>query len=230
MLQGIGIEEDESSFNFEKDKDYEPNYCRICDSFLFETETCHNCGLVSGIPIFEPEPYSWNYDKKQNCGFEVLRKRFYLPLTHFKDHLRRYLGSRFTEIPEFLLDICKKEVNVKGKNSYAKIRKIIKREKLGKYYPDIFCIIYKCGGITPNVSSEIMRNCVKNFESLMWKFAEIRENIKRKSMPSNYMVLDRLLRKNGHIPFYEIPKLKSPVLRKRADLLISALIQEVFNE
>lgn len=197
---------------------------------------CNECGLCmkEKVIVYQQPTYSNNissfYFQKPLGSTNTItfyRKRFYKPLTHFKEHLRRYMGSRFTNIPHDLISKLK-DVDVENVNAYFLIKAKMKSLGLNKYYKEIFMIIYQLGGVRPYIDNVLYEQCVADFQKLMFHFIKGRNEWKRHSMPSMYMVLDILLRKNGHTPYYTIPCLKDDQLRERVYKIYNELADKSF--
>lgn len=178
---------------------------------------CFNCGLVQGIIGYEQEDW-WNREPY------LPRKRAYKPLTHFKDHLRRYLGVSQQELP---LDLKEKllgeRFNLKDRRLFVQIKRKLKQWKYNHFYREIFHIIYWLGGRQPDIDSRQIEYCYRRYNDFTNRFSRIRKRIGRHSMPSHFMVLDCLLREVNHEPFYRLPTLKSRELRSRVENLLLEL-------
>ena len=106
-------------------------------------------------------------------------------------------------------------VDVNDKDAYFIVQRQLKSMKLNSLYKEIFTIIYRKGGHNPKIDHEIFEKCITEFKILMYHFLRNKEMWGRHSMPSIYMMMDILLRENGHVPFYNIPKLKDLILREK---------------
>lgn len=191
---------------------------------------CYVCGKVADGVILE-QPQS-AFDKNNNMssyrsakntvsqGWEMRYKRKYRSYTHFRDHLYRYAGSRTRCDLELAKDLM--HVDMNDWNAYLEVKKVLKKKKLSKRYRDIFTIIYQLGGEKPKLSSQLIQQCNNDYRALETYFNENKEYFGRKSMPSVYMLLDIILRKNGHEPKYFIPQVKDKKLNKR--------VQDFFNK
>jgi hypothetical protein len=205
----------------------EPKRC--CDDIVEDTlngcMVCCGCGLVVERKMFiYHQPYqqrsnfSNQFQKPLGSDGHVYftRKRYYQPLTHFKEHLRRYMGARFTIIPDSILDKVREEVaNVNDTNAHDLVKAVLKRNGHTRFYKEIFTIIYLCGGEAPNLSIAVYNTCIEDFKKLMYHFMKSRQEWQRHSMPSMYMLLDMLLRNNGHTPHFNFPHLKNMRLRQQ---------------
>lgn len=145
----------------------------------------------------------------------IERKRGYKSLTHFKEHLRRYMGARFGEYPKDMIEKMRGSVAVDDPNCYRDVQSLLKRNGHRKMYKEIFTIIYALGGTKPGIDNKVFDACVTDFMWLQARFTQMKKmsSTGRKNMPSMYVLLDLLLKRNGHQPFYTIPYLKDENLQ-----------------
>lgn len=146
-------------------------------------------------------------------------------MTHFKEHLRRYMGARFGEPPKGLVEKLGEMVNVNDPKCYRHVQKALKQLGHKNLYKEIFTLIYSLGGKRPYIDNHIFDNCVTDFMWLQAQFAQLRKNeaTKRKNMPSMYVLMDILLKRNGHQPFYQLPYLKDEILQSKVIELFEIL-------
>lgn len=157
---------------------------------------------------------------KNNTGVQLpTKKRFYQSKIHFMTHLKRYLGlvTSYSDVDEKLIEQIKKEIDVMDKMAYFNVREILKRRKLGKHYKDIFFIIYECGGVRPQLSGEQMRLLERHIGSIQTYFYANRDRWGKKSMPCVPWILEKLMRRCGHEPYYCLHSLKAAALQKEAE-------------
>ena len=124
------------------------------------------------------------------------------------------MGARFTDISDEVLKGMD-DVDIHDRQAYNLVKGILKKLKKPKLYKEIFTIIYLKGGHKPALENEVYENCIKDFKIIMNYFLTIRSTYGRHSMPSNYMLLDLILRRNGHDPYYVIPYLKNDECRDK---------------
>lgn len=156
------------------------------------------------------------------------KKRFYKPVTHFKEHLRRYMGARFTEFPNnFMEQIEQQKIDVMDRNAYHTVRKALKDLGYSRYYKEIFTIIYALGGKKPHLDDQIYHKCVHVFGQLTQAFERLKKDMKRHSMPSHYVCMKMLLQHFQHEPYYLLPTLKDDRLLKQAEEMIDRLCKEL---
>lgn len=152
-------------------------------------------------------------------------KRGYKSLTHFKEHLRRYMGARFGKYPENLLAKLRGKVNVADPNCYRDVQRLLKVNGFSKLYKEIFTIIYSLDGKRPKIDNRIFDACVTDFMWFQSRFRQMKKmsSTCRKNMPSMYVLLDILLRRHGHTPFYVIPKLKDEQLQANVMMVFAVM-------
>jgi hypothetical protein len=215
-----------------------------CDGQVIEDRkngiyVCMKCGMCLNekIIVYEPEYHQgtnaggWANPLGSQSGVTFKKKRFYSPTTHFKEHLRRYMGARFRDLPENLIEELKevKTLNVECRDAYFQVKQELKVRGYNKYYKEIYTIIYLLGGVHPKVSMEQYEECVRQFKVLMFYFFKSRSRFGRYSMPSMYMVMEFLLKRNGHEPYYTIPHLKDDELRARVVSIYNSLFVDNKN-
>lgn len=192
---------------------------------------CYGCGKVVQSYLIEGMgETSSDYIK----DFNPRKRRHYHPYIHFHTHLKRYLGDVDLKIKEHHLENIQATIDVHDRNAYAHIRSYLKKNKLSDCYKAIFRIIHQLGGKKPELSSVQYENikhdfihlqtyflsnsgkyCALNSGGMVVKQRESMGKFNRKSIPCLSMLLDILLRKNGHQPYYHIPQLKDFDLRQR---------------
>jgi hypothetical protein len=192
---------------------------------------CDGCGrVVQNYLIEGMGDTSSAYIK----DFNPRKRRHYHPYIHFHTHLKRYMGDVDLKIEDNHLENIRNQIDVHDRHAYTLIRKYLKKNKLSDCYRAIYRIIYQLGGSKPVLSSKQYENIKQDFINLemyfldhsgkycslsssgiVFKERESMGKFNRKSIPCLSMLLDILLRKNGHEPYYHIPHLKDLDLRKR---------------
>ncbi len=209
--------------NIDTDRNGESFYC-------YECGRCLRDRVIIYCPDYATTSHNSGFTNSGNSNYTSItftRKRFYKPLTHFKEHLRRYMGARFTEIPTAVFQDLK--IDAKDPEAYFVIKSHLKKNKNTLFYKEIFKILYILGGDVPKVSYETYMACIQDFKNIMYQFNHFKALWKRHSMPSMYMIMDILLRKNGHQPYYTIPYLKDKNLSQRVDDIYNFLYSKSIN-
>ena len=162
--------------NYVKNEDDDPlAFCEHCGSEEIVTmindgmTQCNQCNTVSFIIIDNDKP-SYKEPQKEISYLNYKRKN------HFNEWLNQIQGKETTEIPEnifndILLEIKKLKVTNMADLSPVKIREILKKLKLNKYYEHAPYIYYRITGI-PNqyLSPELEEKLRNMFEAIQVPF------------------------------------------------------------
>lgn len=222
----------------------EPNILICCGPIELNRRegnySCLHCGLVKDpyYIVQEEEPQYPNSQLPLGCKSQYTynRPRYYTPVTHFREHVRRYLGARFTAIPEQLLeDLRYRNIPILDIDAFQLVKTALhslrhhtysitsfntktkffetKHVKSTSFYKDIFLIIYELGGKRPRFTQ--LNEIYQKYRELVYFFNNSKQNLNRRNMPCNYMLLDILLRELGHEPYYKLPYLKNQELQMK---------------
>lgn len=226
MLECIGIHETEYTEEPVINREIRYTCCDVVQEGADHMLTCWGCGKVFDIynVVNEEEPdFSGGPLGGRSQYSPLVKKRIYKRLTHFKEHVRRFLGARFTVIsPEIINEISKEIPNLKDRQCYNKVKGVLKRLKRPKLYKEIFTIIYQLGGVKPTLKN--VDNIYQLYRNFDYYYAlKVRDGqIKRRNGISFYMMLDLFLKEMGHESYYEIPYLK--------DLELRSQVLEIFTQ
>jgi hypothetical protein len=169
--------------------------------------TCFQCGLQDPndcqydyMPIVQYPGRNFNGSIQPCYASEIRKRRFYSPLTHFREHLRRYQGLRVIQLdPEMLFELgC--QFNPKDKNAPSILKSLLKPYKNPLLYKEIFKILYSLNGVLIHITPQQYQSCLIEYQKIMFIFMKYRERFSRKAMPSCYIMMDILLRQSGHEP------------------------------
>lgn len=199
-----------------------------CDAPSIETRegyvVCEACGLVLKTDMIEKEPPQYRnrrmyrHEGNQWLGNDedsyMPRKRFYKPLTHFRQHLRSYLFARNVDLPEDMMRHLRQTIHINDRDAYNQVKVQLKLLGKQRFYKDVFTIIYALGGQKPQVSPEQVDSMCNYFKRWYYNFNQ-KARFGKHNTPSIYMLMDIILREFGHTPYYYIPTLKSEKLRER---------------
>lgn len=183
--------------------------------------SCIKCGKViqGNVISIDYEPiYEKQYrhqDNKALGGGEhwyTEKKRYYQPLTHFRQHMNSYLGKRNRLIPEWLKSTLLKTVDVHNKDAYIKVKQRLKDYGQAYYYKDIYSILYQLGGTLPHF---IYPDDLEQEFKIWYNHFKAEGKFGGHNTPSMLMLLHLFLRRMNHTPFYDVPFLKSKKLRSR---------------
>lgn len=235
MLQELGLEpKSEDPIELKVD----PEKCPQCDIpyelDLNDQMGCFECGMESHLRVYIHQELNYNNErtvfgrmlpKGNSSHITYTRRRGYTPLTHFKEHLRRYMGYRFSEdpvtkclkpFPPDLIELIQTKVELVHPDAYAQTRKVLKKYPKGsKFHKDTFQLIYEAGGIRPHFDHKLFERCVRKFMQFQHAFSQTRDQYDRKNLPCYHMLLDLILTELGHKPHYLFPKLKDEILASK---------------
>jgi hypothetical protein len=164
--------------------------------------TCCICGLVKDQVLDDSITYT-----ETNAGIYLTKTRFYKPINHFREHLRRFCGFRTTNLNCNLL-----QVDLHDRNAYDVIQKYLRKYKIRSEYKNVWSILYKLGGTPPVLSSKQHLQIMQYYMYFLQKFPEVKQN--RKSVPNHDMVLAAILKKIGYDSFYHLPQIKSKKIKE----------------
>lgn len=237
----------------------EPNILECCGPIELNAKEgyyfCWTCGLIKDdkyiVQEEEPEYSGFKANGAQTSyggksSYTYNKYRAYKPLTHFREHIRMYLGQRFHPIPDQLIADIKSlgKVDVNSKDAYQQVRQSMKQlrhrtyeiqvwdynmrrlqtkhYKTPKFYKDIFSIIYTLGGHQPHIQN--LHSIIQAYRNLQYQFLQLKT---RHNMPSHYMVLDILLRRYNNQSYYNIPYLKDDSSRDKVIEILQLLNDNV---
>jgi hypothetical protein len=177
--------------------------------------TCFVCGLIKEQILDDQYHQEGMYNATQgvNPGFNYAVYRPYKPLNHFREHLRRFLGSRPTQMNLDLL-----HVNVLRRDAYYVIKKQLKKLKMRHEYKNIWSILYLLGGKTPKMENDVFHECSRLFFEFSSKYEEFKGI--RKSIPNHDMLLSAIFEKIGYDSYYKLPIIQSRKIRENIYYII----------
>jgi hypothetical protein len=170
--------------------------------------TCDICGKVKEKYLDDQYHQEGMYTATTgfNPGFSYGIFRYYKPLNHFREHLRRFLGSRPTQ-----MDLSLLHIDIHNPKAFFLIKKQLKQLKMRKEYKNIWSILYKLGGKIPSMDNELFHKVIHYFGRFIVKYPEVKGV--RKSVPSHDMLLSAIFEKLGFKPYYLLPIVQSRKIR-----------------
>lgn len=157
------------------------------------------------------------------------KRRIYKRITHFKEHIRRYVGARFTPVPaDIMAKLRTLNLNVNDKNCYQYVKEALRALKRPKLYKEIFTIIYELGGKAPKIDHLITR-LYSMYKSFDYYYDYLRARLKRKNGISYYMILDLMLKDLGAPAYYTLPYLKDEELQQKVLTIFAHIKQRIEN-
>lgn len=158
------------------------NDCKNCGTSFLDIQkhngsyVCHKCGLCQDEKILDEPSY------KDEIEMQTVGVYSYKRQNHFSEWLAQYQGLESTPIQQSLLDKIHSELQRQKldvqKLDKDKMRVILKKLKLSKYYEHIPSILCRITGKSPPKMSGALE------EKLRLMFAEIQEPFNRHCPPS----------------------------------------------
>lgn len=168
---------------------------------------CNDCHIVEYIIIDHDRP-SYKDPPKEISYFAYKR------INHFNEWISQIQGKETTDIPEevydkILLEIKKQKITNMAELTCSKVKEILKKLKINKYYEHVPHIINKLNGLpTPHFDPELedkLRSMFKQIQPLFLKYAPGH----RKNFLSYSYVLHKfvqLLGKDEYLPYFSLLK------------------------
>ena len=169
---------------------------------------CRNCYTIEHI-ITDNEKPSYKDPPKEISYFSYKR------INHFSEWLNQIQGKETTDIPEEVFDKIMLELNKQRiynlvNVTTTKIREILKKHKINKYYEHIPYILNKITGIpNPHLNSELEDKLKNMFKEIQVPFLKFSPN-NRKNFLSYSYVLHKFIQLLDESEFLQyFPLLKS---------------------
>ena len=156
-----------------------------------------------------------------NNGYVFISPRFYKPISHFREHLRRYMGANQVQLNEDQWTYLKDHLDETNIYAYMILKNLLKKLNLPRQYRNIWSILYKLGGKIPELSNEQFHMCLNIFKKFLVVYDQEKEKWNRKSIPSHYMLLNEFLQLVQHEKYYAFPELKNEVLKKNVQFILN---------
>lgn len=185
---------------------------------------CSLCGLVlSTLPSIDMDNSQrhrrmYRHENPRWLGLDedsyMPRRRYYNPITHFRQHLRCYMSTRITDIPSDIMSHMQLKIDITRRDCYHKVKLELKKMNRQEYYKDIFSIIYALGAPRPAITPEQM-DAMCNYFKRWYHHFNTQSRFGGHNTPSMHMLLNIIMKEFGHEPYYDMPMLKSEKLRSR---------------
>jgi len=132
----------------------------------------------------------YEQEYKNPLFVENVKKNYiYLHKSYMKIWLDKVQAKENNQIPDFVLEVVKKEIisNRIKDIKYSVIRKILKQNKLSKYYDYIYGIIYLLTGIRFVIPDSVENDIIEMFEIYYEYFCTLK-NKDRKNISYPYLL------------------------------------------
>jgi hypothetical protein len=175
---------------------------------------CNNCGYQELLLVEQNRPIL-KQNNKDTSHFSYKR------INHFREWCNQVQGKESTDIPndvfEKILNEIKKEKIVDTKKiTYSKMREILKRLRINKYYEHINYIINRINGIpTPQFSPELEEKLCSMFRDIQGPFLKHCPKDRKNFLSYSYVLYKffQILGLNEYLKFF-------PLLKSREKLYI----------
>jgi hypothetical protein len=200
--------------NFVKDKDECPYYvcenCSSTDQILLLHEgmsICSNCHVINFVIVNNDKP-SYKEPQKEISYLNYKRKN------HFNEWLNQIQGKETTEIPEdvlnaILIEIKKIKITNMADLSHQKIRELLKKLKLNKYYEHTPYIYYRITGIPNQYLSPELEDKLRNmFEQIQVPFLKHSPPTRKNFLSYSYCIhkMLQLLGEDKYLGYFPLLK------------------------
>jgi hypothetical protein len=147
--------------------------CNIGEMTPLEDEgvlICNNC--ARHIPyLIENEKPSYKEPPKEVCFYS------YKKITHFKEIIAQFQGKETTQIPNEHIELIEQQIKKERINmcelNYKKMKEILKKLELNKYYEHIAFIKNKLGMSPPVFSQELEETLYNLFMEILVPYAQV---------------------------------------------------------
>jgi len=175
---------------------------------------CSNCGYQELLLVEQNRPIL-KQNNKDTSHFSYKR------INHFREWCNQVQGKESTDIPndvfEKILNEIKKEKIMDTKIiTYSKMREILKRLRINKYYEHINYIINRINGIpTPQFSTELEEKLCSMFRDIQGPFLKHCPKDRKNFLSYSYVLYKffQILGLNEYLKFF-------PLLKSREKLYI----------
>ena len=175
---------------------------------------CNNCGYQELLLVEQNRPIL-KQNTKDTSHFSYKR------INHFREWCNQVQGKESTDIPndifEKILNEIKKEKIMDTKRiTYSKMREILKRLRINKYYEHINYIINRINGIpTPQFSTELEEKLCAMFKDIQGPFLKHCPKDRKNFLSYSYVLYKffQILGLNEYLKFF-------PLLKSREKLYV----------
>ena len=175
---------------------------------------CNNCGYQELLLVEQNRPIL-KQNTKDTSHFSYKR------INHFREWCNQVQGKESTDIPndifEKILNEIKKEKIIDTKRiTYSKMREILKRLRINKYYEHINYIINRINGIpTPQFSTELEEKLCSMFKDIQGPFLKHCPKDRKNFLSYSYVLYKffQILGLNEYLKFF-------PLLKSREKLYV----------
>jgi hypothetical protein len=193
--------------------------CKVCKNSMTCLQydaiiVCNFCGYQELLLVEQNRPIL-KQNTKDTSHF------CYKRINHFREWCNQVQGKESTDIPDeifekILIEIKKEKITDLKKITYLKMRDILKRLRINKYYEHINYIINRINGIpTPQFSPELEDKLCSMFRSIQAPFLKHCPKDRKNFLSYSYVLYKffQILGLNGYLKYF-------PLLKSREKLYI----------
>jgi hypothetical protein len=185
-------------------------HCNIVLTYLMQDgiTVCNQCGFQELLLVEQNKPI-YRQPTKEASHFSYKR------INHFNEWISQIQGKESTDIPEEIFEkivseIKKEKILDNSKLSYHKMREILKKLKINKYYEHIHYIISRINGQpTPNFTPDLEEKLRTMFKEIQGPFLKHCPKDRKNFLSYSYVLYKffQLLEKDEYLKHF--PLLKS---------------------
>ncbi len=193
--------------------------CKICKNNMVSLQydaiiVCNYCGFQELLLVEQNRPIL-KQNTKDTSHF------CYKRINHFREWCNQVQGKESTDIPDeifekILMEIKKDKITDLKKITYLKMRDILKRLRINKYYEHINYIINRINGIpTPQYSTELEDKLCNMFRSIQAPFLKHCPKDRKNFLSYSYVLYKffQILGLNEYLKYF-------PLLKSREKLYV----------
>ena len=187
------------------------DFCNSMDKTIISSDSisiCNNCNSVQHM-LTDNEKPSYKDPPKEISYFSYKR------INHYQEWLNQIQGKETTDIPEevfdkIMLELKKQRITNKNEITRSKIKEILKKLKINKYYEHIPYILNRITGIpNPNLTPELEEKLRNMFKEIQVPFLKHSPLVRKNFLSYSYVIhkFIQLLGKDEYLKYF--PLLKS---------------------
>jgi len=213
-------------------KTHNEYYCEHChkEMIIYRSNgviICPQCGIQKSIILDSDKP-SYKEPPKEISYFAYKR------INHFNEWLAQFQAKETTDIPSKVYDLILIEIQKERIQNVAlltndKLRQILKKLKLNRYYEHIPHIMNRINGIqAPTISRELEEKLRAMFRDIQTPFMKHVDRKKRRNFLSYSYVLHKFVQLLGYDEYIDsFPLLKSREKLHQQDLIWKKICEEL---
>lgn len=168
---------------------------------------CIQCGYQELLLVEQNRPIVRQHNKD-------ISTYSYKRINHFREWCTQVQGKQSTDIPDevfeqILQEIRKEKIRDTKKLTYNKMREILKKLKINRYYEHINYIINRINGVpTPHFSPELEDKLCNMFKEIQGPFLKHCPSFRKNFLSYSYCLskMMQILGLNEYLPFFNLLK------------------------